>query len=618
MRCSHSSGHNGRVSIELPPISDLQHMLDRLKANDIAWFQEKYKAGHFAWLKDRWPASDYEKMGERIEAGDLWWVRDRLAGLDINGVQMFSGLARTAEDADGTPGLAAATAAGLAGTAALAGAAAATGASKSSEEKKKRKGGVLLLPLVIIGGLLMGLVLTKCVKDNRSDGGVVVETTAVAAETVAETSPATDETITAEANLDLVDMATGNSNISTFLAAVNAAGFGPALKAEGPLTVFAPSNEAFEALPPNVLDALTKPENKEALVALLSQHVVPGKLMAADLKPGELKSVNDQTVAVAADGSVITLNGSMVTQADLVASNGVLHVIDTVMLPVGFDADKLLGSGSANKDIVDTAASAGNLSRFGALVVAANLTDAMGEEGPFTLFAPTDEAFAKLPVGAVEALAKPENKEILTKLLSYHVVAGAKKKADLLPGDVATIASDTVKFTGEGDAVKVNDAMIVTPDLMASNGVVHAIDTVLLPPGFDLASLGLSTEPAVGDPATTNAAGDAVPEGLTVYFASGKSDLNAEAQAKIAGAVAQLSALSAGVKVDIVGHADNTGNAAKNQALSEQRAENVLAALKDGLGDKAANFSFTTAAKGDADPVDNLEKSRRVTIEIKK
>lgn len=609
MRPPAASGHNGRVSIELPPIGDLQHMLDRLKANDIAWFQEKYKSGHFAWLKDRWPASDYEKMGERIEAGDLWWVRDRLAGLDINGVQMFSGLARTADD-DNTGLAAGAMAAGVAGTAAVAGAAK---LSDDTDEKKKRKGAFLLIPLILIGGVLMGFVLTKCVKDERSDGGVVVDTTVAAP---VETVPAevATETTLAPAKLDLVDVAVGNADTAILVEAVNAAGFGPALKAEGPLTVFAPSNAAFQALPAGVLEALAKPENKELLGAVLSQHVVPGKLMAADLKSGDLKSVSDETVTIAVDGPSVSVNGAKVTQTDLDASNGVMHVIDKVLLPAGFDVGQLLGQApTSDKNIVETAAAAGTFNRLGALVVAANLTDTLSGPGPFTVFAPTDEAFAKLPVGAVEALAKPENKDILTKVLTYHALSGAKMKADLLPGEVATIASDTVTISADGDALKVNDSNIVTADVAASNGVVHVIDTVLLPPGFDLGALGLAP-----DPATTNAAGDAVPESLTVYFASGKADLDGEAQAKIDGAVAQLGALSAGAKVDIIGHADKSGNPAKNQALSEQRANNVLSALKDGLGDKASNITFTTAAKGDGEPVENLDKSRRVTIEIQK
>ena len=181
-----------------------------------------------------------------------------------------------------------------------------------------------------------------------------------------------------------------------------------------------------------------------------------------------------------------------------------------------------------------------------------------------------------------------------------------------------SVEGDDLNLTLEGTTVKINGAStVIKADVAATNGVIHAIDKVLLPPGFDVNALLAGPSTTVGSvPATTNAAGDLTPEDLTVYFASGSAALDAAAQAKIAGAVTILKGLPDATKVNIVGHADKNGNAANNQALSEKRAANVQAALIAGLAGKSVTFS--TVAKGDSEPVANLAKSRRVTIEIVK
>ena len=138
--------------------------------------------------------------------------------------------------------------------------------------------------------------------------------------------------------------------------------------------------------------------------------------------------------------------------------------------------------------IIDVASGAGNFSTLVAAVTAADLVETLSGEGPFTVFAPTDEAFAALPAGVLDALLLPENKETLVKILTYHVVSGKVMAADITDGDVATVeGSNVMLVTTSG--VKVNDANVVSADVPASNGVIHAIDAVILPPGVDVAAL---------------------------------------------------------------------------------------------------------------------------------
>jgi uncharacterized surface protein with fasciclin (FAS1) repeats len=138
--------------------------------------------------------------------------------------------------------------------------------------------------------------------------------------------------------------------------------------------------------------------------------------------------------------------------------------------------------------IVDVAAGAGNFTTLVAAVTAADLVETLSGTGPFTVFAPTDEAFAALPAGVLDALLLPENKETLVKILTYHVVSGMVMAADITDGDVATVeGSNVMLVTTSG--VKVNDANVVSADVPASNGVIHAIDAVILPPGVDVAAL---------------------------------------------------------------------------------------------------------------------------------
>lgn len=131
--------------------------------------------------------------------------------------------------------------------------------------------------------------------------------------------------------------------------------------------------------------------------------------------------------------------------------------------------------------IVDVAAAAPQFKTLVAAVKAAGLADTLSSKGPFTVFAPTDDAFAKLPAGTVETLLKPENKAKLKAILLYHVVAGEVKSTDLKSGEVKTVGGQSVSVDVSGGSVKVNTATVTKADIPASNGVIHVIDTVLIP-----------------------------------------------------------------------------------------------------------------------------------------
>jgi uncharacterized surface protein with fasciclin (FAS1) repeats len=272
---------------------------------------------------------------------------------------------------------------------------------------------------------------------------------------------------------DIVDTAVGAGKFNTLVAAVKAAGLVETLKGKGPFTVFAPTDEAFAKLPKGTVEELLKPENKDKLVAILTYHVVPGRVMAADVvKLKSAKTVQGQDVTIAVAEGTVSVDAAKVVKTDISCSNGVIHVIDSVILPK---------EPAKPADIVDTAVSAGKFGTLVAAVKAAGLVETLKGEGPFTVFAPTDAAFAKLPKGTVEDLLKPENKDKLVAILTYHVVPGRLKAADVVAAkELKTVNGKTAAVTTEGGA-KIAGVSIIATDIETSNGVVHVIDSVMLP-----------------------------------------------------------------------------------------------------------------------------------------
>ena len=154
-------------------------------------------------------------------------------------------------------------------------------------------------------------------------------------------------------------------------------------------------------------------------------------------------------------------------------------ICSALLLTLSFSSSAFAAS---KKDIVDTAVAAGDFKTLAAALQATGLVDTLKGSGPFTVFAPTDEAFAKLPAGTVENLLKPENKQKLISILSYHVVAGDVMAKDVVKlHEAKTVNGQDVKIMVEGGKVSINNATVTKTDIQCTNGVIHVIDTVLLP-----------------------------------------------------------------------------------------------------------------------------------------
>lgn len=292
----------------------------------------------------------------------------------------------------------------------------------------------------------------------------------------------------------IVDVAVGAGNFKTLVAAVQAADLVGTLSGPGPFTVFAPTDEAFAKLPAGTIDNLLKPENKQQLVNILTYHVVPGNVKAADVvNLTSAKTVNGAEVKITVSGGSVKVNDANVIQTDIAASNGTIHVIDAVLIPPAAPAPVLPPTGAAlqgSKDIVNTAVGAGGFETLVAAVKAAGLVETLKGAGPFTVFAPTDEAFARLPKDLLNNLLKPENKQQLIAILTYHVVPGALKAADVVKlSNAKTAQGEDIAIKTEGGKVMVNSANVIAADVEASNGVIHAIGAVMLPPSIEKAMM---------------------------------------------------------------------------------------------------------------------------------
>jgi transforming growth factor-beta-induced protein len=269
----------------------------------------------------------------------------------------------------------------------------------------------------------------------------------------------------------IVDIAASNSSFSTLVAALTKADLVTTLQGNGPFTVFAPTNEAFDALLADLGAASLDDLSAEALTPILLYHVVSGKVLSSDLSNGyvgTLSSGPGQTkVSLQVETAGIVLNGnSEVTSADIIGSNGVIHVIDKVLLP---------------PTVVDLAVNNPNFSILVEAVLKAELAETLRGTGPFTVFAPTNDAFealfTQLGISGIADLSK----EQLVPILLYHAVSGNVLSGDLTTGEVATLNGDIT--VNVGSSVSINGTSnVVLANVQGSNGVVHVIDEVLLPP----------------------------------------------------------------------------------------------------------------------------------------
>jgi uncharacterized surface protein with fasciclin (FAS1) repeats len=278
----------------------------------------------------------------------------------------------------------------------------------------------------------------------------------------------------------IVDIAVAGEAFSSLETAVITAGLVDALSGEGPLTVFAPTDAAFGKLDPDTLNALlTDADQLPALTSILTYHVVPGRvtsgmlgldlgaILSGEMFSGYVTTLGGADLRVDVTPFGILLNGStMVTTPDVEASNGIIHVIDEVLLPP--------------QDIVDTAINAG-FSTLVTAVQAAGLEETLRGEGPFTVFAPTDEAFSAIPSETLNALlADPET---LSNILLYHATSGKVYQSEVAVGEVPMANGDSATVSiGESGELLIDGATITATDIVTSNGVIHVIDAVILPP----------------------------------------------------------------------------------------------------------------------------------------
>ena len=309
---------------------------------------------------------------------------------------------------------------------------------------------------------------------------------------------------------DIVDIAVSNGSFTVLVAALQEAELVGALQGDGPFTVFAPTDEAFTsllaALDITAADLLAHPD----LSKVLLYHVVSGKVLSSDLSDGMMApTLNGQSIEVDLDMGVM-INSSNVVSADIEATNGVIHVIDQVLVPDDFTLEPMMDDMDtmddmeemAQVDIVDIALSDDSFSMLVMLLQEADLVGALQGDGPFTVFAPTNDAFVKLvtalDITPEELMAQPE----LAEVLLYHVVSGKVMSTDLSDGLMApTLNGESITFD-LSDGVKANSASVASADIAASNGVVHVIDEVLIPAGFTLAAVDMMEEdvPKTGDP----------------------------------------------------------------------------------------------------------------------
>ncbi len=313
-----------------------------------------------------------------------------------------------------------------------------------------------------------------------------------------------------DAVVNIVETAVANGSFTTLVTALQAAGLDDDLAGPGPFTVFAPTDDAFNNLPAGTIDTLLDPANQALLIDILTYHVFNGSVLspaAIALDDDDVTMLNGDDLDFDVVGGELILNLGGVRQAtviltDVLTSNGVIHVIDTVLDPEDDDGDDGSG-GDPNDDpnddpqpamnIVETAVADGRFTTLVAALQAAGLDDDLAGNGPFTVFAPTDDAFGRLPAGTVETLLEPANQNLLIDILTYHVISGSVFAADAIAldgDDVTMLNEDDVDLDVVGGELILNlgglrQATVIQTDVVTSNGVIHVIDTVLDPEDDD-------------------------------------------------------------------------------------------------------------------------------------
>lgn len=290
------------------------------------------------------------------------------------------------------------------------------------------------------------------------------------------------------ASFDALSVMKNDGRLGTFTTAIETDDEGGGLNGGASYTVFAPTSDAFEAF--FEASGQTPDEFLESggLSEILKYHVAEAGQTAADLiEQGQVKTLQGSDITVTTEGETVLLNSkAKVLQPDIMAANAVIHIIDQVLVPT--DAPQPGNpdpeTPAPGNTIVDIAASDERFSTLVAAVTKAGLAETLSSEGPFTVFAPTNDAFAallaKLGITAEELLASPD----LTSILTYHVVAAKVTAADVVKLDKATTVNgaDISIEVKDGEVILNDSIKVIVTDIMASNGVIHVIDGVLLPP----------------------------------------------------------------------------------------------------------------------------------------
>jgi transforming growth factor-beta-induced protein len=275
----------------------------------------------------------------------------------------------------------------------------------------------------------------------------------------AATTDAAAADATAPVDPNLVELAVADGRFTSLVAAVKKAGLVETLSGPGPLTVFAPTDAAFTAALAalgKTLDQLTADELKP----ILTYHVLAGAVRSTDLKAGPVKTVSGFSAFVSTMGGA-KINGVSVVTADIAAKNGVIHVIDKVLLP---------------PNLVQAATLAGDFSTLIGAVTSAGLAETLSKaDANLTVFAPTNAAFAKL--------ASVPSGDALKNVLLYHVVSGKVLSTDLKAGMVPTLLTGKSVTVDLSAGVRINTSTVTAADIVTTNGVIHVLDTVLIPPG---------------------------------------------------------------------------------------------------------------------------------------
>ncbi len=266
----------------------------------------------------------------------------------------------------------------------------------------------------------------------------------------------------------VVDVIVNSPDHNTLEAAVIAAELAPTLSGDGPFTVFAPTDAAFDALPTGTVESLLQDPTGD-LAQILLYHVLGAEVLSTDLTNGQVATtLNGSDITVTIDNGNVFINNAQVTVADITTDNGVVHVIDAVLLP-------------RQITVVDVIVNSAVHNTLEAAVIAADLATTLSGDGPFTVFAPTDAAFDALPAGTVEALLQDPSGD-LTDILLYHVLGAQVLSTDLSNGQTATTLNGRdITVTIENGNVFINNAQVTVADIVTDNGVVHVIDAVLIP-----------------------------------------------------------------------------------------------------------------------------------------